>query len=292
MLPTIAMNASKYHRIIIAALGLLQTCGLRHAVADDECSYLDIARRLSAGDWQAALNGFWSPLYPLLISIGLRLSPDGSSEFVVIQIVNGAIFLFASGAFWWLWRALAPHATVAMDSAVFAICTYSLLRIWKHDIATPDVLLAGGAFIVARMMLYIHQRPEYWGGYVGLGVSLAFSYFAKAVFFPISGLVLLLVVAAGWRERRGVIPRTAIAAVLFIGIASPVVIGLSARYQHLTFGEVSKLNYAWMVAGVPFFVDWISRSSRRAAHKSAETPVSRRTRGVVLLRPRHLPALV
>jgi hypothetical protein len=226
-------------------------------MADDECSYLDIARRLSAGDWQAALNGFWSPLYPLLISIGLRLSPDGSSEFSIIQIVNCAIFLFASGAFWWLWRALAPQATAAMDGAVFAISTYSLLRIWKHDIATPDVLVASGAFIVARMMLYVRQHPEYWGGYVGLGVALAFSYFAKAVFFPISGVVLMLVLAAGWRERRVVIPRTAIAAVLFIGIASPLVIGISARYQHLTFGEVGKLNYAWMVAGVPFFVDWI-----------------------------------
>jgi len=261
MLPTIAINASRYHRFIIAAsilaLGLLQTYGLRHALRDDECSYLDIARRLSVGDWHAALNGYWSPLYPLLISIGLRLSPDGFSEFSVIQIANGAIFLFASGAFWWLWRALAPHATAAMDSAVFAICTYSLLRIWKHDIATPDVLLAGGSFIVARMMLYIRHRPEYWGGYVGLGVTLAFSYFAKAVFFPISGLVLLLVVAAGWRERRGVIPRTAIAAVLFIGIASPLVIGLSARYDHLTFGETGKLNYAWFVAGVPALVDWI-----------------------------------
>jgi hypothetical protein len=68
---------------------------------------------------------------------------------------------------------------------------------------------------------YIRQRPEYWGGYAGLGVALAFSYFAKAVFFPLGGFVLPLVVAAGWRERREVIPRTAIAAALFIAIASP-----------------------------------------------------------------------
>jgi hypothetical protein len=238
------LSSSRYRRRIIAAsilaLGLVQTYGLRYAVASDEGSYLDIARLLSAGDWDAALNGLWSPLYPLLISIGLRLSPHGSPEFLVIQIVNYAIFLFATGAFWWLWRALAPQATAAMDIAVFGICTYSLLRIWKHNIATPDVLVAGAAFIVARIMLYIYQRPEHWRGYLGLATALAFSYFAKAVFFPISVLVLLIVVAAGWRERRKVIPRTAIAAVLFIGIASPLVIGLSVRYQHLTFSEVGR----------------------------------------------------
>jgi hypothetical protein len=249
------------HKIVIAssivALALLQTYRLRYAITDDECSYLDIARRLSTGDWNAALNGHWSPLYPLLISVGLRLSPDGVFEFSVIQIVNCTIFLFASWVFWWLWRALAPHATVAMECAMVAICTYSLLRIWRHDVATPDVLLAGGAFVVGRLMLYIRQRPEYWGGYVGLGLALAFSYFAKAVFFPISGLVLLLVVVAGWGERRKVIPRIAIAATLFIGIASPLLIGLSARFQHLTFGEAGNMAYAWYVAGVPGFVDWI-----------------------------------
>jgi hypothetical protein len=261
MLPIKAVNAFRYQQIIIAAsivvLGVLQTYGLRYAVADDECSYLDIARLLSVGDWHAALNGLWSPLYPLLISIGLRLFPEGSSEFFVIQIVNCAIFLFAAGAFWWLWRALAPHATAAMDGAAFAICTYSMLRIWKHDIGTPDVLVAGAAFIVARMMLYIRHRPEYWGGYVGLGVALAFSYFAKAVFFPLACFVLLLVIAAAWRQRHKVVPRTAIAAALFIGIASPLIIGISARYQHPTFGEAGKLNYAWFVAGVPLYVDWI-----------------------------------
>jgi hypothetical protein len=249
------------HRSIIAAcivaFALLQTYGLRHEITDDECSYLDIARLLSTSDWHAALNGYWSPLYPLLISIGLRLSPAGSFEFSVIQIVNCAIFLFASWAFWWLWRSLAPHATTAMDSAIFAICTYSLLRIWRHDIATPDVLVAGGAFVVARLMLSIRQRPEHWGGYARLGVALAFSYFAKAVFFPIGGVALLLVVAAGWRNRRQVIPRIAIAATLFIGITSPLLIGLSVRYQHLTFGETGNLNYAWFVAGVRGLVDWV-----------------------------------
>jgi len=239
------------------AFGFLQTCGLRHAAGDDQASYLDIARLLSAGDWQAVLNGYWSPLYPLLISIGLRLSPDGSPEFPVIQVVNCAVFLAAAGAFWWLWRALAPRATAGMDGAVFAICTFSLLRTWRDAIGSPDVLVAGCAFILARIMLYIRQRPEHWGGYVGLGVALAVSSFAKAALFPVGGFALLVVVAAGWRERRKVIPRTAITAALFIGIASPLVIGLSARYQHPTFGETGKLNHAWWVAGVPMYVDWI-----------------------------------
>jgi len=107
------------------------------------------------------------------------------------------------------------------------------------------------------MMLYIRHHPEYWGGYVGLGVAAAFAYFAKAVFFPITVVVLLLTVLVGWRRRREVIPLTAIAAVVFIAVASPLVIGLSMRYQHPTFGEVGKLAHAWFVAGVPANVDWI-----------------------------------
>src|SRR5262245_1876225 len=60
-------------------------------MAGDSISYLDIARKIAAGDLGAAVNGHWSPLYPAILAT--FIDPFQSTTFLEFSIVRGVNFL-------------------------------------------------------------------------------------------------------------------------------------------------------------------------------------------------------
>src|SRR5271167_2870431 len=80
---------------VVAALGLLQVCAHRHVMNPDGISYLEIARAGISG-WHGFVNAYWSPLYPFLISLVLRMfQPSIYWEFTVAHLLNFGIYLAA-----------------------------------------------------------------------------------------------------------------------------------------------------------------------------------------------------
>lgn len=64
-------------RLLIALgifLALVQVWSSRHDMNPDGISYIEIGEKIMRGEWKSALNGYWSPLYPLLIGTALALS--------------------------------------------------------------------------------------------------------------------------------------------------------------------------------------------------------------------------
>ena len=81
---------------LLVLLGLIETVYGRHAIQDDGISYLDMGDAIARADWKMALNGVWSPLYPFLQGVTLRLlKPSEYLQFTVVHCVNFLIFLFA-----------------------------------------------------------------------------------------------------------------------------------------------------------------------------------------------------
>src|SRR6266852_2281523 len=109
--PAIAEEARLTSRFRTTALclrtasGLIEAVFSRHSIQDDGVSYLDMGDALVRGDWKTAVNGHWSPLYPWLQGLALKLfKPDAYSQFSVVHFVNFLIFLFALGCFDFLLR--------------------------------------------------------------------------------------------------------------------------------------------------------------------------------------------
>src|SRR5262245_46908984 len=81
---------------LAVALGLLQLCAHRHQVGPDGTSYIEMARSAQHGDLEALVNGYWSPLYPLLLSIAFRISNASLYwESLVVHFVNFFLYLGA-----------------------------------------------------------------------------------------------------------------------------------------------------------------------------------------------------
>ena len=71
MLPKTALSQRKKSSLqiifwlIAIFLGALQAWVYRYDLAsDDIIAYLDIGDAYLKGNWQEAINGYWSPLYP------------------------------------------------------------------------------------------------------------------------------------------------------------------------------------------------------------------------------------
>ena len=54
------------------ALGALGVWAHRNEVNPDSISYIEMAEAAAQRGWPALVNGYWSPLYPLLLGVGLR----------------------------------------------------------------------------------------------------------------------------------------------------------------------------------------------------------------------------
>src|SRR5271169_5533714 len=50
---------------------IIQAVAARHTLDADGVSYLDIATAFWQGNWHAAINGYWSPAYPVLLGLWL-----------------------------------------------------------------------------------------------------------------------------------------------------------------------------------------------------------------------------
>src|ERR1700681_2846081 len=70
-------------------LGALQSWTSRFDMAPDGIQYLDNADAYFRGDWSAAANTYWSPMYPWLLGAAMHLlKPAPQWEFPILHLVN------------------------------------------------------------------------------------------------------------------------------------------------------------------------------------------------------------
>lgn len=228
---------------IALLLGTIQISISLFSITLDGISYLDMADAYLRHDWHTALNGYWNPLYSWLICIAyLVFKPSGYWEYPAVHLVNLCIYALAILAFEYFLQGLRRFCSDfttfrVVAYAVFIWTSLGLIRLWMIE---PDILLL--ASLCAAMGVLI--RPLGKSTPILLACSLAVGYYAKAVMFPIS--IMALISASIVYSRR-----TAFRATLIFGLmTAPLVLALSLVTGHPTFGDTSRLNYAWYVDGV------------------------------------------
>ena len=259
-----------YFRLRMAMWGLATLLGFAHAWANryellssDGLSYFDIATAYLRGDWSAAINAYWSPLYSWLLAAALWIfRPSAYWELSVTRLVNWVIFLFAMACFDFLlreflrWRqskiiTLPEDVRTNPPQWVFLILGYSLF-IWftifqiKVSQEHPDVLLSGFVYLAVGLLLRIQRGRTSWAVFAGLGVTLGIGYLAKMVMFPLAFVFVLLGLFAVGKVAQA-LPRALLAMGIFLLVAAPFMIALSKSKGRLTFGETGKLAYVWYI---------------------------------------------
>jgi len=256
-------------------LGLLQIWVHRYQVGPDGTSYIEIARRLQHGDYQALLNGYWSPLYPLLLSGAFRILDTGLYwESTVVHFLNFAIYLGSLYCFEIFLkqllaaRKLSGHASGESHPENLRrtwIWGY-LLFLWVSWFwtspaeVTPDLLVVCVVFLATAALLRIRTSVASWGTFAILGVILGAGYLAKAAMFPIAFVFLVSAFSLARSRKRAELP-ILISTVTFVAVTAPFLLALSQSKGRITFGDTGKLNYAWYVSGAPKSRHWQGQPS-------------------------------
>jgi MFS family permease len=262
--------------LLIGGLGAVHAWGDRHFMNPDGVSYLDIGGACARGDWAAAINGYWSPLYAWLLGAALAVfQPSSQTEFAFAHLVNLASFLGALASFGFFLRVLMERVAeiasareplpkrplLILGYALFAWSSLDLIEIRQ---VTPDMLVAALVYLAAGLALRFRGEVVGVASAAALGAALGFGYLAKTAMLPVA-LVFVAALAAGRASLRVKSQRGLTVLVSFAVVAAPWVATLSLTKGRLAFGDAGKLNYSW-------FVDGQAGALKNAPRKLLEEP--------------------
>ena len=200
--------------------------------------------------------------------------------------MNFAVFLGALAAFERLLRELtlqrsarvgAVEETSSLPRGVSLLIGYALFLgsscvLTSVAYVSPDLLVSAFVYLLAAETIRIGRAGTTPVRSLTFGLLLGLGCLAKAVLLPV-GLVFLA--ASAFRTgsfRKAAVHVTAAAAVLLIVFGS-FVAAMSAKAGRLTLGDVSRLNYLWIVNGVPDH-GWLTDDPRLGlpAHPPSRLP--------------------
>ncbi|MFB2833906.1 glycosyltransferase family 39 protein [Floridanema evergladense] len=251
--------------LIAILLGAVQAWANRFTVfSEDSISYIDVADAYLRGDWQAAINGNWSPLYSWILGLFFFIfKPSSYWEFPTVKLANFLIYLFSLACFEFLLSTVisgykakslskSSQETFLIPEWVWLIWGYTLF-IWSSlrwigvECDTPDMFTAGVVYLAAAIVLRIHTKSSSWRNFVILGVVLGIGYLSKSVMFPLA-FVFLTIALFSVGKMRQAIPKTLVALLIFALITTPFISAISLQKGRLTIGEAGKLSYAWYIS--------------------------------------------
>lgn len=261
--------------IVGIALAALHNCAARHMMNPDGINYIDMGEAYLRGDWDMAINSYWSPFYSWLVATGLRImQPSPYWEFAAVHLVNFLIYIAAMCCFHFFlaqvihynqFRKLADGEYTVLPDWAWIMLGYPLfmwtsLRLMvspSQDVVpvTPDMCVAAFVYLAAGLVLKVRMDGKRWAPFVWLGIVLGFGYLAKAPMLPL-GIVFLGVAFLAVHNIKRAIPRALVAFALLLLIAGPHITLISRQKGKFTFGESKTLTYAWFVNGVRRPVHW------------------------------------
>jgi hypothetical protein len=221
--------------LVVAACCVALGWAGRTTINPDGVAYLDIARRIAEGDWAAAVQGYWSPLYPALLAIVDWLSgASGADRLAWVHATNTLIALAGVAAVWHLAR---QHGSASGGRALLAGWMVASARAPRLDAITPDLLLLA---IITMLGAELLRDGGPRGTRLGIWMGLAF--LAKTSSWPWLLLLVgaLLVVPAIVARRRVVV-----AAGVALLVSAPWLVPLSLEAGRPTVGSSGRLNTCW-----------------------------------------------
>ena len=207
---------------------------------NDTLAYINIAERYAAGDWQHAINGYWSPMYSWLLCICHLTGLPLLQSCYVINFIAAALSLYVINA---LARRYLTHW---LFYGAFGLYSLLILLHYAMSTLTPDLLAAFFCFwflylVTGKDFAFSNRLP--WLA----GIAAACAYFAKSYnFLPLNlALTTWLLAAlikknaAGTKQLFPVIKTYGI----FLFLSLLWIGALSIHENKLTFSTAGRFNH-------------------------------------------------
>jgi len=203
----------------------------------DGIGYLGVAHHLRRGEFNAAIDGFRSPLISWLIALASFASPD---YLHIGKLINIATFLLSLALLFVLTQKL-WHSRQAASLAVLMFALGRGLTVAAVQMITPDFLFAALALIYFIVLLRCLRRDRLQDWFL-LGLIHGLAYLAKAFALPwlaVCTLVALGLSAQSWKTN---VSRLALAVLIPALVAAGWATVLHSKYGVYTTGTQFKVN--------------------------------------------------
>jgi hypothetical protein len=253
--------SERFFLIVTIALAIAEAWINRYAINGDGVSYLDVSDTYLRGDWAAAINGYWSPLYSWCVGFALYvIKPSIWWELITVHVVNLIIYVGVLFSFRFFLHSvmgsMREESGPSDDSLLlpawiffglgYGIFLWASLVLIGTVYVTPDLMVAGLLILIGGYLVRL-RRHESYGKFALFGALTGFAYLGKAIMFPLGfGWLAILLFSGRISKRRvfGVLLST----FLFLMVSLPFIGALSKAKGRFTFGDSGRLNYAGMVS--------------------------------------------
>ena len=255
--------------LVCLALGASQAWILRYSMISDGISYLDIGDAYLRGDWKAAVNALWSPMYSWLLGPALYiLKPSIWWEFPVVHLVNLIIYAGALFSFRFFLRSIlrsleerssSSDDSMSLPATALLILGYALF-LWGSLVlinlgrVTPDLFAGALIFLIAGYLVGLDSRPSYVK-FALFGALCGAAYLTRTMMFPV-GIGFLAILALSRKRWKVSAPGVLLSVAAFLMVCSPFIVILSKAKGRFTFGDAGSLNYASLVGSGAPLIHW------------------------------------
>ncbi|HEY8894987.1 MAG TPA: hypothetical protein VIM79_09245 [Niastella sp.] len=209
----------------------------------DTLSYINLAERYVAGDWQHAINGFWSPMYVWIISICKLTGLPALQSCYVINFLAAALGLYV------LCKLAQRYLTRPLFYVGFCLYALLLMLFYSMSSLTPDLLAA--AFCLWFLLLVINKqfafnkRIQWLAGFVA-----AFAYFSKLYNFVPIHLFMFAWLAYTFFKHGRTLSKQLIPVIrtysIFILLSCAWITVISIHEKQMVITTAGKFNHNYM----------------------------------------------
>jgi hypothetical protein len=243
------MKRSHFVFLPFAAIYLVAACSqlprVRYQINPDGISYLAIAERYLSGDFGAALNAYWGPLFSWLLIplLALRIEPLLACK--IVTFATGVATLFGA------WILSERYTRVVAIRMAITAALIPMVLAWAASLITPDILVA---CFLAYYAYFISDPAMSRRSVLLAALFGALAYLAKSYAFVFIPIHLAGVTAGRWicarhaARRKKVLQRAALGLAAFVILTFPWVVAISLKCGRATFGTAGGYNLA--VAGL------------------------------------------
>jgi len=248
-------------------LGACHNWAVRHVMDEDGISYFDMADAYFRGDWKVAINSFWSPFYPWLLGLAMKiLHPIRYWEFGIAHLVNFLTYVVSLACFSFFMTELIRYkkskyrpGTVELPEWIW-ICFGYTLFIWSslnlNDMlfATPDVCVTIFVYLAFGFLVCIWNGSRDWLTFILFGCVLGLGYLCRAYMFPLA-FIFWACALISMRNLKKAIPRVLVSVFFFLMFAIPLSIAISKTQGRATFGDQFSTKYFTHVNNLDWYVN-------------------------------------
>lgn len=241
----------------------VQALATRHSMNADGVSYQNIADACLEGRWHALVNAYWSPGYPFLLTLWMKVfRPSAYYVPLCVRSFGFASLVVAGLSFehflkvFFVFRGRVGEDEEArgfVSDGSIRIAAYGLF-LWMTvfwipaSLEQPDIWVFIVYLHASALCMQIVSGSENWARFLLLGVVLGLGYLMKAVMFPLSFVFLLSL--AFYSRVRQVLPKLVLAFFAFAAVSAPFIGAISRAKGRLTYGDAGAFNYQQLLGGL------------------------------------------